>query len=132
MGEEYAAVLRQFDHALRGARVPRPLRAARADRFEAVEYMFPYPFPKGRLAEALDRNGLVQVLHNLPAGDWNAGERGIACYPDRIGEFQEGVEQAIQYATALRCPQVNCLVGIPPRNADPERVRRAVRDNLVF
>ena len=106
--------------------------AARADGFHGAEYMFPYPFPKERLAEALDRNGLVQILHNLPAGDWNAGERGIACHPDRVGEFQDGVEQAIQYATALRCPQVNCLVGIPPRDTDPELVRRTVRDNLVF
>ncbi len=106
--------------------------AAREDGFEAVEFMFPYAFPKEQLAEALDRNGLAQVLHNLPAGDWGAGERGIACHPDRVGEFQDGVGRAIDYAAALRCPQVNCLVGIPPQGADPERVRRAVVDNLAF
>ena len=106
--------------------------AARADGFEAVEYMFPYPFPKERLAEALQRHGLAQVLHNLPAGDWDAGERGIACHPDRAGEFRDGVGRAIEYAAALRCPQVNCLVGIPPRYADPDRVRRVVLDNLAF
>lgn len=106
--------------------------AARAGGFEAVEYMFPYAFPRERLAEALDRSGLVQVLHNLPAGDWDAGERGIACHPDRGGEFQDGVGRAIEYATALHCPQVNCLVGIPPAGTDPERVRRTVVDNLTF
>lgn len=106
--------------------------AARADGFEAVEYMFPYAYPKERLVEALRRNGLRQVLHNLPAGDWEAGERGIACHPDRVGEFQEGVGRAVEYATALDCPLVNCLVGIPPRGADPERVRRAAVDNLGF
>ncbi len=106
--------------------------AARADGFEAVEYMFPYPFPKEALAEALQRHGLTQVLHNLPAGDWDAGERGIACHPDRAGEFRDGVGRAIEYATALGCPQVNCLVGVPPQGADPERVRRTVVENLAF
>ena len=57
--------------------------AARADGFSGVEYMFPYPFPKSQLAEALRNSDLVQVLHNLPAGDWENGDRGIACQPDR-------------------------------------------------
>ena len=35
------------------------------------------------------------MLFNLPAGDWAAGERGIAVLPDRIDEFREGVETAI-------------------------------------
>ena len=29
----------------------------------------------------------MQVLHNLPAGDWAKGERGIACHPDRGGRI---------------------------------------------
>jgi hydroxypyruvate isomerase len=106
--------------------------AARADGFDAIEYMFPSPFPKEALAEALQRHGLTQVLHNLPAGDWDAGERGIACHPDRTGEFRDGVGRAIEYATPLGCPQVNCLVGVPPQGADPERVHRTVVENLAF
>src|SRR3712207_5753578 len=95
--------------------------------------MFPYPFPKEALAEALQRHGLVQVLHNLPAGDWETGERGIACHPDRAGEFRDGVGRAIEYATAPRGPQVNCLlVGVPPEGADPGRVRRTVVENPAF
>jgi hydroxypyruvate isomerase len=106
--------------------------AARRDGFEAVEFLFPYPFEKERLVEALQANGLIQVLHNLPAGDWANGERGIACLPDRAGEFQDGVGRAIEYATALGCRQVNCLVGIPPADAEPARIRRTVVDNLAF
>ena len=44
--------------------------AARADGFEAVEYMSPYASPERQPAEALARDGLLQVPHNLPAGDW--------------------------------------------------------------
>jgi hypothetical protein len=66
--------------------------AAAADAgFNAVEFLFPYPYQVGELAERLQQNRLKLVLHNLPAGNWEAGERGIACLPDRVGEFQEGV-----------------------------------------
>ena len=75
--------------------------AAAGAGFDAVEYLFPYPYPKEQLAENLAKNGLVQVLHNLPAGDWAKGERGIACLPDRVGEFQDGVGKAIEYASAF-------------------------------
>src|SRR5918995_1188973 len=77
--------------------------AAAADGFAGVEYLFPYPYPKEELADRLRRHGLVQVLHNLPAGDWAGGERGIAGLPDRVEEFRAGVAQAIEYATALGC-----------------------------
>jgi hydroxypyruvate isomerase len=87
--------------------------AARAG-FKGVEYLFPYAYPKEQLAELLARHGLVQVLHNLPAGDWAKGERGIACHPDRAGEFRDGVGKTIEYARALGCKQVNCLAGIAP------------------
>jgi hydroxypyruvate isomerase len=106
--------------------------AAAADGFEGVEYLFPYDFPKEELRERLERHGLVQVLHNLPAGDWAAGDRGIGAVPGREGEFQDGVGRAIDYATALGCRQVNCLAGIPPEDTDPERVRRTLVENLRF
>jgi hydroxypyruvate isomerase len=99
--------------------------AARAG-FSGVEYLFPYDFPREALAERLDRHGLTQVLHNLPAGDWAAGERGIACHPDRVSEFQDG------YARALGCRQLNCLAGIRPPHRDPGEARETLIDNLRF
>jgi hydroxypyruvate isomerase len=106
--------------------------AAAKSGFAGVEYLFPYPYPKEQLAERLQKHGLVQVLHNLPAGDWAGGERGIACHPDRIGEFQDGVEKAIDYARALGCRQVNCLAGIAPEGVDAGKVRATFVDNLRF
>ena len=106
--------------------------AAARDGFKGVEYMFPYPFPKEDLADRLASNNLVQVQHNLPAGDWGKGDRGIACQPNRTGEFREGVGRAIDYATALRCPLLNCLVGIPHPGDDPARVRATVVENLRY
>ncbi|MBI3648860.1 MAG: 2-hydroxy-3-oxopropionate reductase [Actinobacteria bacterium] len=84
---------------------------ARAAGFDAVEYMFPYDYPATDLRAALDRNSLRQDLFNLPAGDFAAGERGVAVDPSRREEFRAGVEAAIGYAEALGCRKVNCLVG---------------------
>jgi len=100
--------------------------------FQAVEYMFPYDWPENQLVGALEANGLRQVLHNLPAGDWAAGERGIACLPVLEGEFQDGVGKAIGYAKALKCPALNCLVGLTPAGTDPDEVHETLVSNLKF
>lgn len=106
--------------------------AAAKDGFWGVEYLFPYAYPKEELLERLDRAGLTQVLHNLPAGDWAGGDRGIACQPERAEEFRAGVDKAIEYATALGCRQLNCLAGIPAAGSSPEEARRTLVENLRF
>jgi hydroxypyruvate isomerase len=106
--------------------------AAKAASFSGVEYLFPYDFDKADLREQLDEHGLVQVLHNLPAGDWAKGERGIAILPDRVDEFRDGVARAVSYAKALDCRQLNCLVGIAPRDADPFEMNEVLVENLRF
>jgi hydroxypyruvate isomerase len=105
--------------------------AARAG-FSAVEYLFPYAYEQQKLVDRLGEHQLRQVLHNLPAGDWAKGERGIAVLPQRRGEFRDGVGQAIDYAKALGCTQLNCLVGITPEGVDEDAVRSNLVDNLKF
>ena len=104
-------------------------RAAAAG-FSAVEYLFPYDVDRHELRAALGRHHLTQALHNLPAGNWAAGERGIACHPDRTAEFAEGVDRAIEYATALGCAQVNCLAGIVPDGVSQAAARETFVANL--
>ncbi|HMW21845.1 MAG TPA: hydroxypyruvate isomerase [Burkholderiaceae bacterium] len=111
------AFLDRFDHAAKAG-------------FKAVEFLFPYAFDAGNIKRRLDANGLELVLHNLPAGNWEAGERGIACHPDRVGEFREGVEKAIGYAQALGVRQLNCLVGKAPEGVSGDVLRRTVVENL--
>jgi hydroxypyruvate isomerase len=106
--------------------------AAKAAGFEAVEYLFPYPFDKNELASLLKTHGLKQVLHNLPAGNWDGGERGIACHPDRVEEFRKGVDQAIEYAKALSCPQVNCLAGKLSAGVSREQAQTTFVANLKY
>ncbi len=106
--------------------------AARNAGFTAVEYLFPYEYAKEDLAARLRDHGLTQVLHNLPAGDWAAGERGIACHPDRRDEFRAGVERAITYANALDCRQLNCLVGKQPSVVTHEEAHATLVSNLRY
>lgn len=106
--------------------------AARAAGFDCVEYLFPYAYPKEELAKLLRANGLKQVLHNLPAGDWDAGERGIACHPDRVAEFRAGVAQAVDYASALACAKVNCLAGKVPAGVALEHAHVTFTGNLRY
>lgn len=106
--------------------------AAAKAGFKAVEYLFPYAYDKKELTAALRANGLQQVLHNLPAGNWDGGERGIGCHPDRVGEFREGVGMAIDYATALGCPKLNCLLGKLPAGVSPDQARKTAVENLRF
>jgi hydroxypyruvate isomerase len=105
---------------------------AAAAGFTGVEYLFPYDFPVEELVAKLKANNLSQVLHNLPAGNWGGGERGIAILPERVDEFRAGVDKAIDYATALGCPQVNILAGIVPAGADREVLHNTFVNNLKF
>ena len=105
---------------------------AHKNNFKAVEYLFPYDYKAQELKNLLNEFNLKQVLHNLPAGDWINGERGIACHPDRIDEFKTGVDTAIEYAKTLNCNQLNCLIGIPPEGISKEELENVIINNLKY
>lgn len=110
------------------------------DRFEAasragfrfVEYQFPYDFDKDLVAAKAHAAGVQVVLHNIPSGNPAKGDRGIACLPERVTEFRDGVERAISYALAVGCPRLNCLAGVVPQGASPELYRTTMVENLRF
>ncbi len=106
-------------------------RAARAG-FEAVEFLFPYVHEPEEIRQRLVENRLSLVLHNLPAGNWEAGERGIACHPDRVAEFRDGVARGVHYARALGVGQLNCLAGRAPPGVGEEALRRTFVENLSY
>ena len=106
-------------------------RAAKAG-FTAVEFLFPYQFAAADIKARLDSHRLTLVLHNLPSGDWDAGERGIGCLPGREDEFRAGVSKAIDYARALGVAQLNCLAGKAPVGIEAELLRKTFVANLRF
>ncbi len=106
--------------------------AAAKDGFGGLEYLGPYAEPKEKVADALKTNGLVQALFNVPSGDWAGGERGIACLPDRIQEFRDGVALALDYAKALDCRQLNVISGLVANGADIDTLENVLVENLKY
>ncbi len=108
-------------------------RFARAKKagFEAVEFLFPYDHPADEVAGALKEQGLTQALFNMPPGDWENGERGIAALPGRESEFHAAVDKALEYAEALDCPRLHCMAGIIPDGIDPAQAEVLYTDNLA-
>jgi hydroxypyruvate isomerase len=106
--------------------------AAKRAGFEAVEFLFPYEFDTAAIARELRRNDLEQVLFNLPAGDFAAGDRGMASDPARVEEFCAGVAQAIQVARQLESGRLNCLAGLRLADVPEETQTATLVDNLRF
>jgi hydroxypyruvate isomerase len=106
--------------------------AAARDGFAAVEYLFPYAHAANELAQRLKDHGLQQVLFNAPPGQWDTGERGIACLPGRQDEFRRGFEQALHYARTLDCPRIHVMAGVAPADADRATLRATYEANLAW
>ncbi|MBY6207527.1 MULTISPECIES: hydroxypyruvate isomerase family protein [Halomonas] len=107
---------------------------ARAAGFRRVEFHHPYPF-----CERLDdiryaaREAGVEILHcNLPGGDWDSGERGIAVWPERRNEFADGVTTTLEIARVLGIHQLNCPLGYPRDDQATDEAQRTLIDNLRY
>ena len=105
---------------------------AREAGFSYIEYLFPYEYKAADLKKQLERNGLQQVLFNLPAGEWSSGERGIAANPKRVEEFRHGVANAIEYAVELGVKQLNCLAGKCQAGFDAAQQWVVLVDNVSY
>jgi hydroxypyruvate isomerase len=105
-------------------------KAAAKAGYKGVEFLFPYAYDKDELAAKLAENKLQQVLFNMPPGDWAKGERGLACLPDRTGEFRDAVGKAIDYAKALKCPRLHAMAGLRPQGVAEDKLRATYVANL--
>jgi hydroxypyruvate isomerase len=106
--------------------------AAAKDGFKAVEYLFPYAFAPQDIKQRLSDNGLQQVLFNAPPGNWDAGERGLACLPGRESEFQAGFVKALEYANALNCPRIHVMAGLMPEGVDTAVLEKTYVQNIAW
>jgi 2-dehydrotetronate isomerase len=106
--------------------------AAAKDGFDAVEYLFPYAHGRSELAGLLADHGLAQVLFNAPPGDWDAGERGMACLPGREAQFRSGLDLALEFAQALKCPRIHVMAGLAPAGSDRAALRATYVANLAW
>ena len=106
--------------------------AARAHGFDAVELQFPYAVPADAIAARLRRHRLRLVMHNLPCGNWEAGERGLACDPAKVAQFRDSVALGIAYARALGVDRLHCMAGNLPPGVAPAAARLTYVANLRY
>lgn len=105
--------------------------AASAAGFDAVEFLFPYEYAAEEIASRLAAHQLDLVLFNMPPGDWNSGDRGMASIPGREREFAENITLALAYAKKLGVPRLHAMAGIPPPTCDPEAVIETYVTNIA-
>jgi hydroxypyruvate isomerase len=102
--------------------------AAAADAgFTAVEYLFPYEHPPEAIARELAGHKLKQVLFNIAPGNFAAGERGIAVFPERRAEFATALATALTYARATGTLRLHLMAGIAQGEAALSSYRDAIR-----
>ena len=104
--------------------------AAARDGFRGVEILFPYEWRAQELAARLRAHGLRQVLINGAPGDYQAGDKGLACLPGREAEFEAGIAQALGYAQALDCPRIHVMAGQVPAGHERAELRPTYVHNL--
>ncbi len=104
--------------------------AAARDGFEGVEFLFPYAWDAREIAARLRAHGLQQVLFNTSPGDWEGGERGLACLPGREAQFRDVVRRALDYAEVLECPRIHVMAGLVPAGLSRDAVRATFVANL--
>ncbi|NHM31439.1 hydroxypyruvate isomerase family protein [Neobacillus terrae] len=103
-------------------------KKARECGFSFVECQFPYSYSIENIQQELEQNQLLMVLLNLPPGNWEKGDRGIAADPNRVEEFRKSVMEGIKYATALNVSKIHCMAGI----VDSDAARKVYIDNLRY
>ena len=106
-------------------------QAAADAGFKGVEFFFPYDHPAEVICQKLNDAGLELVLFNLPPGDWDVGERGLAAMPGRQTEFLNGLKQALTYAAILDCKRLHMLAGVLTPGVNIMDMRKAFRANLA-
>ena len=106
--------------------------AAAKDGFRGVEFLFPYAFPVAELRARLDAHGLTQALFNMPPGDWDAGERGLASLPGREDEFRRSLDTALSYARVLGNDRLHAMAGLIRPGEDRARHRATYVQNLAL
>ena len=105
------------------------IRAAAVAGFEAVECHFPYDEPVEEVTAVLAETGLPLLGLNTRLGLNGLEDFGVAARPDRVVEARNYIDEAISYAVATGCRNINV---VPGRTGRAEGCEMTFRDNLAY
>jgi 2-dehydrotetronate isomerase len=106
--------------------------AAAQDGFQGVEFLFPYAYDAHELRQRLNDNGLKQVLFNASPGQWDAGQRGLACLSEEESAFQSSIWQALAYADTLGCTRIHIMAGLAPQGVEAQTIEATYCRNIAW
>lgn len=87
------------------------IHAAKAAGFDAVECHWPYDVPSGDVLSALQATGLEMLGLNTRRGNPDQGDNGLAALPDRVEEARAAIDEALDYAVAIKTGNVHVMAG---------------------
>ena len=91
--------------------LPDAIRSAKAAGFHAVECHWPYAYPAEEIRSVLQETGLKMLGLNTTRGNVDAGDNGLAAVVDRQTEARGYIDEAIDYARAIDCPNIHVMAG---------------------
>jgi hydroxypyruvate isomerase len=107
-------------------------RAAAEAGFTRVEILFVHTLDIARIEQLLRELHLSLVVFDPSPGDWEAGERGLACNPVRRPEFQRSIDEGLQTAQRLGVEKLNVLTGIPTPDVGPDAAHESLVANFQW
>jgi hydroxypyruvate isomerase len=99
--------------------------AAKQAGFSGVEMLFPFAYAPEAITEQLKLHDLTLVLHNTPAPDWDAGDRGLAALPGQETAFRREFARCLRYAEQLQPEHIHIMAGL---SAGPDARRTFIKN----
>ncbi len=93
-------------------------KEAKINGFNSVEFQFPYNFEAQSIKREIDRNNLILSIFNSPPGNFENGERGLACLENRQDDFKKSIMKAISYAKIFQCYKIHVMSGVSNKEND--------------
>ena len=87
-------------------------KEAKINGFNAIEFQFPYNFEAQSIKREIDKNNLILSIFNSPPGNFENGERGLACLENRQDDFKKSIVKAISYAKIFQCYKIHIMSGV--------------------
>ncbi len=100
--------------------------------FSRIEILFVHTLDLGRVERLLRDLHLELILFDPAPGDWEAGERGLACNPGRRDEFQRTLREALDTAQRLGVRRLNALTGIPGPGITDDVAHKTIVENYSW
>ncbi|SDT12554.1 hydroxypyruvate isomerase family protein [Microlunatus soli] len=112
--------------------------AAHAAGFGAVESWWPFTTAEpgveqiDELLAAIEAADVRLTGLNFYAGDMPAGERGVACRPERHGELRASIAPLLRIAETTGCRHFNLLYGQLATDSPADRQHRAAAEAIEW